>query len=58
VSIRYGGDRKSSSQIVGLDMRDAEKLTGISNQLVSRWRKRLENREKYRERMIIAAYRE
>lgn len=38
-------------------MRDAEKLTGISNQQVSRWRKALKDWEKYRGKVAGAAYR-
>ena len=38
VTVRHGGDR-SSPQIAGLAMKDAEELTGISQQQVSRWRK-------------------
>ena len=40
VSVRHGGDR-ASPQTVGLAMPDAESMTGISNQQVSRWRKKL-----------------
>jgi len=36
---------------------DAEKLTNISVVQVSRSRHRLQNKEAYREHMIIAAYR-
>ena len=36
---------------------EAERLTGITKQLVSRWRTRLKNTAKYRERMIVAACR-
>ena len=36
---------------------NAEKITGITVKEVSRWRKRLGNKAKYREHMIVAAYR-
>ena len=36
---------------------DAEAQTGITRMQVSRWRKHLANRAKYREQMILAAYR-
>lgn len=41
VSVRHGGDR-SSPQVCGLAMPDAESLTGISNQQVSKWNKKLQ----------------
>jgi len=36
---------------------DAEKLSGISQVQVSRWRNSLHNKEHYRGRMLVAAYR-
>lgn len=45
----------SESEI--MTVKEAERLTDISVVQVSRWRKRLGNKVKYRERMIVAAYR-
>jgi hypothetical protein len=36
---------------------EAEELTGITKQQLSRWRKRLQDVPKYRERQILAACR-
>lgn len=41
-----------------LSMPDAEKVTGISNQQVSKWARRLNDKEKYRDRLYGVAYRE
>jgi phage N-6-adenine-methyltransferase len=40
-----------------LPMRDAERDSAISNQQVSRWRKELTAPERYRDKVILAAYR-
>jgi len=36
---------------------EAEKLSGISQVQVSRWRHHLKNKDNYRQHMIVAAYR-
>jgi len=57
VSIGWGGDRSKNSDTVFLKRSDAESATGISQVQVSRWRKRLDDPGKYRERLIAFACR-
>ncbi len=61
VGKNHGGDRKSDdakskTQIAVFDKADAEALTGISQQQVSRWRKRLADPEKYEATEFESAY--
>lgn len=60
VSVRESPGRagiKSNVEQSSIPRRDAERLTGILQQQVSRWRKRLGDRDRYRDRMIQAARR-
>jgi hypothetical protein len=58
VSIRYASNQHSEvNSRSALTREDAEKQTGITPQQVSRWRKHTADKAKYRERMILAAYR-
>jgi phage N-6-adenine-methyltransferase len=55
-----GGDKRSgtiSADRALMIAEDAEARTGISHQLVSRWRNRLKDTAKYRDKQILAAYR-
>ena len=54
VSVRHGGDRASPT-VCGLAMPDAESMTGITKQQVSRWRKKLQKHEDYRIQLLGAA---
>lgn len=58
VSVRHGAGRGNKKSAVRgtFSMADAEKFTGISNQQVSKWRKRLKEPDKYREMLYGAAY--
>lgn len=53
----WGGDRGKVTDRVTLSREDAEASTGITRMQVSRWRKHLRDKPKYRERMIEAAFR-
>ena len=61
VTVNKGGDRKSKDQIPRsadlIAMVDAEKQTGIKNQLVSKWAKRLQDIPKYRALLFGAVWR-
>lgn len=57
VSANHGGNRKSRD-LRTCSLADAEAATGISNQQVSRWRKRLSDPKKYRELLFGAAWRQ
>jgi hypothetical protein len=59
VSVRHGMNRHNvESPVRGtLSLAKAEKLTGISNQQVSRWSTRLEDEDGYRHALIAAAHR-
>ncbi len=55
VTVRQSTGRKgdkSSSVLSTISMRDAEKLTGIRNEQVSRWRGKLADEEKYRSDLL------
>lgn len=54
VSANHGGNRKSIQEFRTefLKTSDAEKLTGISQVQVSRWRKKLKDREKYQAELL------
>ena len=58
ISARHGAGRgnKKSAYLGTFSMADAEELTGISNQQVSRWRARLKDPERYEETIFGAAY--
>jgi phage N-6-adenine-methyltransferase len=56
VSVGHGGDRSKNAARAFLK-RDAENETGIRQDQVSRWRARLADEFKYRERQIQAAFR-
>ncbi len=60
VTPNKGGDRKSKNQIPRsadlISMPKAEDLTAIRNQQVSKWRRRLQQREKYQAMLFGAAY--
>ena len=57
VSVRHGLNRHSveSADRGTLAMPDAESMTGISNQQVSRWRKKLVDASKYEAELFEAA---
>lgn len=55
---RGAGRGKKSADRGTFSMDDAEKLTGISNQQVSRWRKRLADLEAYRSKLYGKAWAE
>lgn len=57
VSVRHGLNRHSveSADRGTLAMPDAESMTGITKQQVSRWRKKLQKREDYRIQLLGAA---
>jgi phage N-6-adenine-methyltransferase len=57
VSVGHGGDRSKISDLRSCSRQQAEALTGIQDGQVSRWRQLLAAPERYRERMIQAAYR-
>jgi phage N-6-adenine-methyltransferase len=58
VTVHHGAGRgKKSRDRRTFSMADAEVQTGITNQQVSRWRTRLTDEFKYRERQIQAAFR-
>jgi hypothetical protein len=48
VGVRHGGDTKNADRRSCLTVDTAEDLTGITQQTVSKWRKRLKDRDKYR----------
>ena len=58
MSVRHGLNRHSveSADRGTLAMPDAESMTGISNQQVSRWRKKLVDASKYEAELFEAAY--
>lgn len=58
VSVRHGAGRgnKKSSDPATFSMTDAEKLSGIKNEQVSKWRRRLKDFDKYRTDLYGAAY--
>jgi hypothetical protein len=55
---RPGGDRQSADHCCPPEIMvpEAENLTGITKEQVSKWRKRLEDRDAYRERLYGAAW--
>jgi hypothetical protein len=56
---RPGGDKKSadhSRRSALMIVEDTEDITGITHQQVSKWSKRLANRDAYRERLYGAAW--
>jgi hypothetical protein len=59
VGVRHGAGRgnKNNSERNSFSRADAEKLTGILQPQVSRWRKRLEYPDRYRDRILAAARR-
>jgi phage N-6-adenine-methyltransferase len=58
VGVRLNANSKVNADLSSPVSRvDAERLTGILQQQVSRWRKKLDNPDRYRERMIQAAMR-
>jgi hypothetical protein len=58
VGAGHGGDRSKNADLRSwLPRIDAERFAGIAQQQVSRWRKRLLDAERYRERMILATRR-
>lgn len=50
-----GGKSRADRGVI-IDASKAEELTGISHQQVSRWRKALANRDKYRDKLYQAAW--
>lgn len=54
VGVRHGLNRHSveNADRGSLEKDDAEALTGISQQQVSRWRKKLQKREEYRAALL------
>lgn len=54
---RKGGDRWLDNADRGYQVADAERLGGIAQQQVSRWKKRIENVGRYIERLIAAEMR-
>lgn len=58
VSANHGGNRKSFQEFRTefLKKSDAENLTGISQVQVSRWRKKLKDREKYQAELLGSIY--
>jgi len=58
VTVRHGAGRgnKKSADHGTFSMGDAEELTGISNQQVSNWRRRLKEPDKYRAMLYGTAY--
>jgi phage N-6-adenine-methyltransferase len=59
VTQNKGGDRRSKNQnnrTVILVAEEAEKLTGISSMQITRWRKRLNDEETYKQTLYGAAY--
>lgn len=59
IGVRHGAGRgKKSADRGTFSMDDAEELTGITNQQVSRWRKRLADIEAYRAKLYGKAWRE
>jgi len=57
---RSGGDNRSDTIVSDRDTMNVARAvteTGVTKLQVSRWRKHLRDRPKYRERMILAAYR-
>jgi hypothetical protein len=57
VSTNWGGDRSKSRDLRTWGYREAEKLTGISNQQVCDWRKLLTDVDRYLARIELAARR-
>ena len=59
VSIAHGAGRgnKNNAERGSFSREQAEAQTGLSQQQVSRWRKRLQDKGKYRDKLIEAAYR-
>src|SRR6478609_2668131 len=55
--VKWGGDRSKVTGSVTLTVEVAENRTEITKKQVSRWRKSLRDIPKYRERLIVAAYR-
>lgn len=56
VTVGHGGDRSKNADQRSCSVDDAEALTSISQQQVSRWAKALQDRQAYRERIVGAAY--
>lgn len=57
VSVSHGAGRGKKGAVRGaFSLPDAESLTGITHQQVSRWAKALGDRDKYREKLYGAAY--
>lgn len=58
VTVRHGGDTKNADRRSCLSKSDAEAITGITQQQVSKWRKATDeaNREKYRAQLFGAAW--
>src|SRR5689334_10018767 len=57
VAVNHGGNRKNQvPRSEHLSFNDAEELTGIKHQQVSRWRKKLANEEAYRTALYGVAY--
>lgn len=60
VSVRESPGRggiKSSADLGSISRAQAERDTGITHQVVSNWRKRLSDEDKYRQQQILAAFR-
>ena len=51
-----GRKSRNPSSEISLSVTEAEKSTKISDGQVCRWRRHLGNKEKYRERIIVAGY--
>ncbi len=55
--VRAAGNRPIVADRATIDVAAASTQTGVTKEQVSRWRKHLKDRAKYREKMILAAYR-